>query len=220
MSNQIHYSDEEFDQLALYVQQMIEQIERLPYPDVREFIFELLKGIDVLHREALARIMQNTERRAPELKIAFEQDRVIRSLFALYDLLPNLESNPKNTINGFVPLDHVDVLATIKQPIWIPGGHLDDLTSGELRAQSFDGVSVLLYRYEGEIYAVQNACIGSVLPLAQGTVEAYELTCPWHGCKYDIRTGQSPDYPNQQLLVFPVEIMEDGRFTVGFNVGH
>ena len=116
MSEPIHYSDEEFDQLALYVQQMVEKIEHLPHPDVKEYVFELLKGFDAIHREALARVMQRIERTAPRLRQAFEEDHVIRTLFALYDLLPDPERSPIHRANGFVPLEQVDILTTIKQP--------------------------------------------------------------------------------------------------------
>jgi nitrite reductase/ring-hydroxylating ferredoxin subunit len=27
-------------------------------------------------------------------------------------------------------------------------------------------------------------------PLAQGKLEGYEVQCPWHGSKFDIRTGK------------------------------
>ena len=27
-------------------------------------------------------------------------------------------------------------------------------------------------------------------PLAEGQLEGYEIQCPWHGSKFDVRTGQ------------------------------
>ena len=33
-------------------------------------------------------------------------------------------------------------------------------------------------------------------PLDQGTVEGYEVECPWHGSKFDVRTGE-PTKPPQ-----------------------
>ena len=219
MSDAVFYSDDEYDQLAGYIQQLIEEMERLPNPDIRVRVFELLKGLDALHREALARMMQRLECDAPDAKATLASDPVIRTLLGLYDLLPDGEAAPASSVNGFVPLERVDLLSPIRQPVWIPAGRLDDLAPETMTARDFDGERVLLCRVDDEVFAVRNACIGSILPLQNGRLEGYTLTCPWHGCRYDIRTGMSPDYPDERLPVFPVVVQDDGRFSVGFNVG-
>ena len=42
----------------------------------------------------------------------------------------------------------------------------------------------------GKIYAIGNTCthLGGIL--AEGKLEGYEIQCPWHGSKFDVRTGQ------------------------------
>src|SRR2546428_656735 len=38
--------------------------------------------------------------------------------------------------------------------------------------------------------AISNICTHMGGPLADGTLEGYEVECPWHGSKFDIRTGK------------------------------
>lgn len=38
--------------------------------------------------------------------------------------------------------------------------------------------------------AIGNVCTHVGGPLAEGKLEGYEVQCPWHGSKFDIRTGK------------------------------
>jgi nitrite reductase/ring-hydroxylating ferredoxin subunit len=52
---------------------------------------------------------------------------------------------------------------------------------------------VLLTRVDGALLAVRNRCGDSPLPLHFGTIDDVVLTCSWHGCRYDLRTGERLD---------------------------
>jgi nitrite reductase/ring-hydroxylating ferredoxin subunit len=47
-----------------------------------------------------------------------------------------------------------------------------------------------VFDVEGELWTVENACIHIGSPLDDGAVEDRILTCPWHGWRYDLTTGQ------------------------------
>jgi nitrite reductase/ring-hydroxylating ferredoxin subunit len=49
--------------------------------------------------------------------------------------------------------------------------------------------SFALYLVEGGPIAVQSFCPHLLGPLFQGTVFAGEVTCPWHGWRFDLATG-------------------------------
>lgn len=220
MGTPIHLTDAEYEQVTLHVRELIDQLEKLPFPNVRDDVFDLLQGFDALHREALARLLQLIVSEAPSLIPQVEEDFVIRTLLTLYDFLPQ-EAEPNASLpqnGGFVPLDQVGILEEIRRPIWIPGGYLSDLEPGTLMSKKFEGVSVLLCRIEDEVFALQNACPGSILTLEQGHLDGYTLECPWHGCRYDIRTGEKLDGSGEKLPTFPVQVSEEGRFLVGFNI--
>ena len=42
----------------------------------------------------------------------------------------------------------------------------------------------------GKYYAIGNFCTHLGGPLAEGKLEGFEVECPWHGSKFDIRTGK------------------------------
>jgi glycine betaine catabolism B len=49
---------------------------------------------------------------------------------------------------------------------------------------------VCLVNVGGECHAIGNVCTHEEGPLDQGRLEEYEVECPWHGSRFDIRTGQ------------------------------
>lgn len=51
------------------------------------------------------------------------------------------------------------------------------------------GQNIALFRVEGKYYAIDNTCTHRGGPLAEGFLEGQEVTCPWHGARFDVRTG-------------------------------
>ena len=103
-------------------------------------------------------------------------------------------------------------LKRAKRPVYRRACALDEIAPGGTRAVLVDEANVLIARVDDEVYAVRNACGDGPLPLDYSTLDGAELTCSWHGCRYDIRTGRRLDYPNasaeEQLSVLPVRVME------------
>jgi nitrite reductase/ring-hydroxylating ferredoxin subunit len=52
------------------------------------------------------------------------------------------------------------------------------------------GKEIALFNIEGNFFALENACTHEEGPLAEGDIEGHEVTCPWHGGRFDIRTGE------------------------------
>lgn len=90
-----------------------------------------------------------------------------------------------------------------------------DVAPGTVKAVDVDGHGILLVNVGGELLAVANRCGESPLPLQFSTLAGTELRCSWHGCRYDVRSGQRLDGP-ERLAVFPVSVeSEDVRVAVG-----
>src|SRR5680860_575807 len=49
---------------------------------------------------------------------------------------------------------------------------------------------IVLFNIEGAFFALDNACTHEEGPLGEGEVLGHEVTCPWHGATFDIRTGE------------------------------
>jgi nitrite reductase/ring-hydroxylating ferredoxin subunit len=52
------------------------------------------------------------------------------------------------------------------------------------------GRSYALCNLAGEIHALDGECPCSGGPLSKGTLQGPLLVCPWHGRRYDCRTGR------------------------------
>jgi nitrite reductase (NADH) small subunit/3-phenylpropionate/trans-cinnamate dioxygenase ferredoxin subunit len=55
------------------------------------------------------------------------------------------------------------------------------VTAGEHR--------IAVFNLRGRIVAIDNTCLHVGNPIDDGFVNGHYLTCPWHGWKYDLRTG-------------------------------
>ncbi len=106
----------------------------------------------------------------------------------------------------------------LRRPRWVSVGPLEELEPGEIRALRPEGTSLLLVRLDGEVYAYRNGCPpGSVLTLHLGSLDGSTLVCPWHGCRYDVRTGRREDDAEGELAALPVAV-EDGEIKVAVGV--
>ena len=61
------------------------EMEELPLPEVKDKVFELLAGIDTIHREGLWRLVRLFKEGVLEQVVT---DPAIHNLMELYDLLP------------------------------------------------------------------------------------------------------------------------------------
>jgi nitrite reductase/ring-hydroxylating ferredoxin subunit len=64
-----------------------------------------------------------------------------------------------------------------------------DIQASQMRAVEVNGEKVCIANVEGRYYAIGNVCTHMGGPLAEGKIEGFEVQCPWHGTKFDIRTG-------------------------------
>lgn len=72
------------------------------------------------------------------------------------------------------------------------------------------GLEMVLACVGGRVSALGARCPHAGGPLAQGTIEAGVLVCPWHGREFDVVTGACEGYPGVES--YPVETREDGIY--------
>ncbi|SHJ09439.1 Rieske (2Fe-2S) protein [Parasporobacterium paucivorans] len=65
-----------------------------------------------------------------------------------------------------------------------------DFTTENKRKITYEDREILLAKYEGSFYAVDNTCTHMGGSLYDGKLEGFTITCPKHGSVYDIRTGE------------------------------
>ena len=64
-----------------------------------------------------------------------------------------------------------------------------------------------------EFFATQGACVHLQGPLGDGELEGTMLVCPWHGWRYDVRTGLNDFDHAIQIRTYEVRV-EDGEIQV------
>jgi nitrite reductase/ring-hydroxylating ferredoxin subunit len=75
-----------------------------------------------------------------------------------------------------------------------------EIAPSSMKAVEVEGEKVCIINTEGNYYAIGNICTHVGGPLDEGTLEGYEVECPWHGSKFDVRTGE----PTKPPAVRPV----------------
>lgn len=66
---------------------------------------------------------------------------------------------------------------------------LADVPPGSAIAVPVGRYEVAVFNVAGELFALENACPHQGGPLAEGWVEGYTVTCPWHAWCFELRTG-------------------------------
>jgi glycine betaine catabolism B len=63
-----------------------------------------------------------------------------------------------------------------------------DIQTSQMKEVQIDGENVCIANVDGKYYAIGNVCTHEGGPLADGVLEGYEVECPWHQSKFDVRT--------------------------------
>ncbi len=86
-----------------------------------------------------------------------------------------------------------------------------DLSDEEARGFTVGGREVVLCMLDDQVHAVDGICTHEDLPLDGGEVDDGVLECPWHGARYDIRTGRVLALPaTRPIAVYPVQVDDEG----------
>src|ERR671919_407897 len=70
-----------------------------------------------------------------------------------------------------------------------------DIQPSHMKEVQVDGENICVVNIGGKYYAIGSICTHEGGPLADGTLEGYEVECPWHGSKFDVRTGEVTNPP-------------------------
>lgn len=74
---------------------------------------------------------------------------------------------------------------------FIRAADTSELPVGTMKKVVLGGAAILLANVDGVYYAINNKCPHLGGSLADGTLAGPIVTCPRHGARYDVRTGQA-----------------------------
>jgi 3-phenylpropionate/trans-cinnamate dioxygenase ferredoxin subunit len=79
---------------------------------------------------------------------------------------------------------------------------------------------IVVFKLAGEFYAIADVCSHDDGPLGDGYLGEFEIVCPRHGARFDIRTGKVLTLPAiVDIPAYPVRI-KDEEIQVGVPVGN
>jgi len=73
-----------------------------------------------------------------------------------------------------------------------------DVGPGQSRSVQVKDKLIALFNVGGQFFALDNTCSHRGGPLAEGKVSGREVTCPFHGARFDLRTGEALGPPAVQ----------------------
>lgn len=83
----------------------------------------------------------------------------------------------------------------------------NEIAPGECRTGIIDGKQVAVFNLDGKLYATQAECTHRGGPLCDGSIWGEEVTCPWHGSAFNIKTGEVLNGPaTEPLQTYEVKI--------------
>jgi nitrite reductase/ring-hydroxylating ferredoxin subunit len=92
---------------------------------------------------------------------------------------------------------------------FIKAAETKDVPPSQMKEVQVDGKAICLANVEGKYYAINNVCTHEGGPLADGTLAGFEVECPWHGSKFDVRTGKVTSPPAERPEP-PYEVKVEG----------
>jgi 3-phenylpropionate/trans-cinnamate dioxygenase ferredoxin subunit len=84
---------------------------------------------------------------------------------------------------------------------YITVAKVSEVAPGSVKVVELQGHRIAVCNAGGQFYAVSDVCTHDFGPLDQGELEEYEIECPRHGARFDIRTGEVVALP----AVLPID---------------
>jgi 3-phenylpropionate/trans-cinnamate dioxygenase ferredoxin component len=96
---------------------------------------------------------------------------------------------------------------------------VDDLKPGERLFIEIGERPIVLLNVAGTFYALGDVCTHDGGPLGDGEIEGFDIICPRHGARFDIRSGEVLSLPAvEDAPSYPVRITE-GQIEIGVPSG-
>jgi Fe-S cluster biogenesis protein NfuA/nitrite reductase/ring-hydroxylating ferredoxin subunit len=108
-----------------------------------------------------------------------------------------------------IPVNFVSPFAALDDSNWTHALKLSQLQSGVIKALELNGYSLILTLLGDKVVCYQNSCAHLGMPIDMGNFENGIITCPYHGFKFAIDSGECLTAPEVQLESLAVRFKED-----------
>ena len=83
---------------------------------------------------------------------------------------------------------------------YIEVGKTSEITEGTMKTYTVKGINILIANYGDKYYAIGGRCTHMGGDLSKNALDGKIVTCPKHGAKFDITTGESISGPKMGFL--------------------
>lgn len=85
-----------------------------------------------------------------------------------------------------------------------------EIVPGTVKVVRVNDVPIGVANVDGEFYAFADVCTHDDGPVAEGELDGYQIECPRHGARFDIRTGAVKLLPAVvPIPVYPLQVVGD-----------
>ncbi len=87
---------------------------------------------------------------------------------------------------------------------------IQEIADGKGKQVTANGRKLAVFNCGGTFYAIDDTCPHRGAPLSEGSVAGTEVTCPWHGARFDLTSGahQCPPASNG-VTAYKVQVVGD-----------
>ena len=87
---------------------------------------------------------------------------------------------------------------------------LADVPPGAKKAAKINDAWVLVCNTQSRLFAVSAICSHAAKPLAAGRVRNCAITCPMHGARFSLETGEALNLPaTRPIATYPIRVVDD-----------
>ncbi len=91
----------------------------------------------------------------------------------------------------------------------------EEIPNGERIFLDIGEHHIVVFNLAGNFYAIGDVCTHDDGPLGDGDLDGYQIICPRHGARFDIRNGRAMALPAvQDTPSYPVRVV-DGKIEIG-----
>ncbi len=84
---------------------------------------------------------------------------------------------------------------------------LDEIPVGGRLFLEINNEPIVVLNLGGTLFAVGDVCTHDEGPLGDGEIDGYQIVCPRHGARFDVRTGKALTLPAVvDIPVYPIRI--------------
>lgn len=92
-----------------------------------------------------------------------------------------------------------------------------EVEPGEVRSYWVEERPVALCNADGELHAFEDICTHQYAHLSEGKFGGQQITCPLHGAKFDVKSGEAKSLPAVKPVPKHEVKVDDGEVYVALN---